>query len=266
MIQNLVSIITPLYNAEKYITETINSVINQTYKNWEMIIIDDCSSDNGAQIVKEYEKKDKRIKYIKLEENSGAAIARNIGIEKAKGEFIGFLDSDDLWKKDKLEKQINFMRQNEIAFSFTQYEKIDEESNKLNILVDVPSVPIGYRRCLLTTPIGCLTAVYSVKKLGKVYMPQIRKRQDIGLWLKILKNGIKAVPLKENLAEYRLVKGSTSFNKKSLLRYQWFLYRKIEKISVIESLFFLVTIILTKIFKIKEKKIVNNNKKENYGD
>ncbi len=254
MKEGLVSIVTPLYNAEKYIEETILSVLNQIYINWEMLIIDDCSSDKGPDIVKKYIKQDKRIKYIKLEENSGAAISRNKAIELAEGEYIAFLDSDDLWKKEKLEKQINFMKENNYAISFTEYEEIDENGRKLNILIKTPKKPVTYRSYLLTNPIGCLTGMYSVKKLGKVYMPLLKNREDTGFWLNILKKD-KAYSLNENLADYRIRKGSLSFNKFSLIKFHWNLYREIEKLSIGESIFYLIMSIITKILKIKEEKI-----------
>lgn len=254
MKEELVSIVTPLYNAEKYIEETILSVLNQTYINWEMLIIDDCSSDKGPNIVKKYIKQDKRIKYIKLEENSGAAISRNKAIELAEGEYIAFLDSDDLWKKEKLEKQINFMKENNYAISFTEYEEINENGKKLNILIKSPQKPVTYRSYLLTNPIGCLTGMYSVKKLGKVYMPLLKNREDTGFWLNILKKDV-AYSLKENLADYRVRKGSLSFNKFSLIKFHWNLYREVEKLSLIESLFYLMMSIITKVLKIKEEKI-----------
>ena len=257
MEENKISISTPLYNGEKYIEKTILSVIKQTYNNWEMLIVDDCSSDNSPNIVKKYVEQDKRIKYIRLEKNSGAAIARNKAIEIAEGEYIAFLDSDDLWKKEKLEKQINFMKENNYAISFTEYEEIDEDGRKLNILIRVPKKPVTYRSYLLTNPIGCLTGMYSVKKLGKVYMPNLRKRQDTGFWLKILKLD-KAYSLKENLALYRINSSSLSFKKTDLFKYHWYLYRKIEKLTIVESLFYILTTIITKIFKLKEKKIGEN--------
>lgn len=257
MKEGLVSIVTPLYNSEKYIEETILSVLAQTYENWEMLIIDDCSIDNGPNIVKKYIEQDERIKYLKLEKNSGAAVSRNKAIELAEGEYIAFLDSDDLWKKEKLEKQVKFMKENNYAISFTEYEEIDENSKKLNILIKSPKKPVTYRRYLLTNPIGCLTGVYSVKKLGKVYMPNLRKRQDTGFWLNILKKD-KAYSLKENLALYRINSSSLSFKKTDLFRYHWYLYREIETLTIIESSFYIFSTIITKIFKLKEKKIGEN--------
>ena len=241
MIEGLVSIIMPSFNTEKYISSSIESVITQTYKNWELFIIDDCSKDLTIQTIQ---------KYLKAYPNIFL-----IQIEKANGEYIAFLDSDDLWEENKLEIQINFMKENNCAFSFTEYMEIDEVGNDLGILIKVPVKAITYRSYLLTNPIGCLTAVYSVKKLGKVYMPLIRKRQDAALWLRILNTGEKAYPIKENLAKYRIRKSSISSNKVNLIKYQWALYRKVEKLSLIESIFYLSSTIIVKLFKLKEKRV-----------
>lgn len=253
----LVSIITPLYNSEKYVAETIDSVLNQTYKNWEMLIVDDCSSDNGPRIVKKYHEQDKRIKYIKLDKNSGAAVARNKAIELAKGKYIAFLDSDDLWKSEKLEKQINFMKENEYLVSYSEYEEIDKNSKSLNILIKIPKKPLTFRTYLLTTPIGCLTGIYNVEKLGKIYMPLAPKREDAAFWLEILKR-TRVFPLIENLASYRIHTESVSSNKSKLIKYQWKLYREFAELSVAESLFYLGAMVFTKVFKIKEKKYRSN--------
>lgn len=257
MKEGLVSIVTPLYNSEKYIEETILSVLDQTYTNWEMLIIDDCSTDNGPNIVKKYIKQDERVKYLKLEKNSGAAVSRNKAIELAEGEYVAFLDSDDLWKNKKLEKQIKFMKENNYAISFTEYEEINESGKKLNILIKSPQKPVTYRSYLLTNPIGCLTGMYSVKKLGKVYMPVLKNREDTGFWLNILKKDV-AYSLKENLADYRVRKGSLSFNKFNLIKFHWQLYRQIEKLSIIESIFYVGTSILTKLLKLKENQIIKD--------
>lgn len=257
MKEGLVSIVTPLYNSEKYIEETILSVLDQTYNNWEMLIIDDCSIDNGPNIVKKYIKQDERVKYLKLEKNSGAAVSRNKAIELAEGEYVAFLDSDDLWKNKKLEKQIKFMKENNYAISFTEYEEINESGKKLNILIKSPQKPVTYRSYLLTNPIGCLTGMYSVKKLGKVYMPVLKNREDTGFWLNILKKDV-AYSLKENLADYRVRKGSLSFNKFNLIKFHWQLYRQIEKLSIIESIFYVGTSILTKLLKLKENQIIKD--------
>ena len=250
MNSNLISIITPLYNSERYIEETIKSLLSQTYKNWQMIIVDDCSDDNGIEIVKRYQEKDNRIKLIKLEKNGGGAVARNRAIEEAEGKYIAFLDSDDLWHPEKLEKQIKFMEENNYNFTFTKYQQMAENGEKLEKYIEVPQ-KLNYKQALLKNPIGCLTVIYNAEKLGKIYMPLIRKRQDYALWLKILKQEVIAYGLNENLAYYRLRSNSVSSNKIDLIKYQWKLYREREKLNILESLFYLGCVIFQKIFKIK---------------
>lgn len=245
--EKLVSIITPLYNCEKFIRDTINSVKAQTYKNWEMLLIDDCSSDSSVGIVKNYMEKDKRIKLIRLTKNSGPVVARNTGINKAEGEYIAFLDSDDMWASDKLTRQIGFMEENNVGFTYTYYEKIDEEGIKLNQLVKGPD-RVDYKDLLKTNYIGCLTAVYNQKSLGKIYMPNIRKRQDYGTWLRILKVEKYAYCIKENLAQYRIRKNSISQNKVALVKYNWKLFRDVEKLSLITSGYYLGCNVFYKIF------------------
>lgn len=233
---NLVSIITPSYNSSKFISKTIESVLSQTYQNWEMIIVDDVSSDNSNEIIESYIQKDSRIKLIKLEQNSGAAIARNRAIEEAKGRYIAFLDADDIWKDKKLEKQIEFMQRNDYAFTYTAYEKVDEHG-KVFGKIGVPS-KVSYNQLLKTCVIGCLTAVYDTEKLGKVYMPLIRKRQDFGLWLKILKKIDFAYGINESLAFYTVRDDSISANKKSAAQFTWKLYRDIEKLNLIKASYY----------------------------
>ena len=257
MIEDLVSIVTPLYNSEKFIEETIESVLTQTYNKWEMLIVDDCSTDLSSDIVKKYSEKDSRIKYIKMEKNSGAALCRNKAIELSEGEFIAFLDSDDLWKEKKIENQIKFMKENKYFISFHEYEEIDESGRKLNIKIRVPKKPVTYRSYLLTNPIGCLSGMYNVKEIGKIYMPLLKKRQDTGFWLKILSTGEKAYALNESLAFYRVRNNSLSFKKGDLLKYHWKLYRTEENLTILESLFYILTTIITKIFKIKEVTLKN---------
>ena len=159
----LVSIITPLYNSEKYIAETIEFVLAQTYSNWEMIIVDDCSKDNGVEIVEKYREKDKRIKLYQNEINKGVSYTRNRAIDIAQGKYIAFLDSDDLWKKEKLEKQINFMEQNNIVLSYTAYEKINEDGSKRGE-IRVPE-KLDYKELLKNCLIGFLTAIYRKEEL-----------------------------------------------------------------------------------------------------
>src|SRR5699024_268404 len=196
-----VSVITPVYNAEKFLTETIKSVLNQTYESFEYLLIDDCSTDNSGSIVKELAKNDSRVKYIKLPENSGAAVARNKGIEKAKGRFIAFVDSDDKWYPEKLEIQLNFMATDNRAFTYTSYEHISEEGEVLSS----PKLPekLDYSGLLKNTAIACSTVVIDRKVIGDFRMPLVRKGQDTATWLKILRDHDYAYLVDEILNQYR---------------------------------------------------------------
>jgi len=236
MENSLVSIITPSYNSEKLISQTIDSVINQTYKNWEMLIVDDLSTDNANVIIENYVQKDSRIKLIKLEKNSGAAVARNKAIKKASGRFIAFLDSDDLWYANKLEIQLKFMKQNDLSFTYSSYDLIDEKNTKIGTFKTKKI--INYEEMLKTCSVGCLTAIYDTHKLGKVYMPDILKRQDYGLWLKILKQMDAAQGVLEPLASYRILEKSLSSNKIKASYYQWKIYTKVEKLSFVKSIYY----------------------------
>lgn len=182
----LVSVITPNYNGEKFIIDTIKSVKSQTYTNWEMIIVDDNSKDNSISLIENFIKDDLRIKLIKNTSNLGAAVSRNIAIEKAKGRFIAFLDGDDIWKSIKLEEQLKFMMENKYPFTYSYYDQITEDGDFIRNVTDI-ALKINYNKLLSKNIIGCLTAIYDTTYFGKVYMPLIRKRQDFGLWLELLK-------------------------------------------------------------------------------
>ncbi|AKA34991.1 glycosyltransferase family 2 protein [Flagellimonas lutaonensis] len=242
---NMVSIITPIFNSEKYIEQCIASVIKQTHTNWEHLVIDDCSSDSGPLKVKETAKNEKRLKYIRLTKNSGAGIARNKGISLARGKYVAFLDSDDIWHPEKLEKQLKFMIDNDYCFTFTSYGFIDVQGKKIEGEMRAKHT-VTYQKALYKNPIGCLTAVYNVEKLGKVFMPEIRKRQDFALWLKLLKK-TNAYGLQECLAFYRKGNESISSNKLKLIPYEWKIYRKEEGLSFFESLFYLITASILKL-------------------
>jgi glycosyltransferase involved in cell wall biosynthesis len=233
---NLVSIITPSYNSSRFISQTIESVLAQTYQDWEMIIVDDVSPDNSNDIIDEYCKKDSRITLIKLEKNSGPAVARNKAIEEAKGRYIAFLDADDLWHPEKLEKQINFMNENNLALSYASYYIISEDNVDLGIFTTKER--IDYFDLLKTNSIGCLTAMYDTKLIGKVLMPNIIKKQDYGLWLKILKQIDYAKGLLEPLAYYRLVSNSVSSNKVDGIKYIWKIFRDVEKLNIFQSFYY----------------------------
>ncbi len=234
--KNLVSIITPSYNSAKFIGKTIESVLDQIYQNWEMIIVDDVSPDNSNKIIEEYSKKDTRIKLIKLEQNSGAAVARNRAIKESKGRYIAFLDADDMWKPEKLEKQIEFMRKNNYAFTYTAYEKIDENGLVFGE-IGVP-LKVSYNQLLKTCVIGCLTAIYDVEKLGKVYMPTNTKREDFATWLNILKKVDFAYGIKQNLSQYRVYKSQSSNKKVKMAKENWKLYREIEKLNIFKAIYY----------------------------
>ena len=235
-----ISIITPVFESELFIKLTIESVLNQTYQNWELIIIDDASSDGSVKIAESFATKDERINLIKLDSNKGPAAARNRGIKEASGRYIAFLDSDDLWHKDKLEKQIIFMQKNEYAFTFTGYEKIDDKGKKIGNILPFKG-QVAYCDLLKSNHIGCLTAMIDLKILGyKIYMPDIKKRQDQGLWLEILKEIDKAYCLNKVLGKYRIRKDSISINKIANIKFQWQLYRELEKLSIIQSFYYML--------------------------
>ncbi|WP_198305540.1 glycosyltransferase family 2 protein [Arcobacter vandammei] len=228
-----VSIVTPLYNCSDYLEQTIQSILYQTYQNWEMIMVDDCSKDNSIEIAQKYVAQDNRIKLIKLERNSGAAVARNRAIEEAKGRYIAFLDADDIWKAEKLEKQIYFMQKNNYSFTYTAYEKIDENGVVFG-KIGVP-LKVSYNQLLKTCVIGCLTAVYDTEKLGKIYMPTNTKREDFATWLSILKKIDFAYGIKENLSQYRVYENQSSGKKAKMAKENWKLYRDIEKLNLLKA-------------------------------
>ncbi|MEC3963977.1 glycosyltransferase family 2 protein [Flagellimonas halotolerans] len=221
-----ISIITPSFNSEKYIAEAIRSVLQQTYSNWEMIVVDDCSSDSSVKIVEEFANQDRRIVLLQNKENLGAGPTRNKAIEFSTGQIIAFLDSDDIWLRDKLEKHVNFMLREDAAFSHTSYGFINETGKVINKTFHVSDFPIEYKDLLKRTEISCLTAMYDVNKVGKMYMPDLRVKQDYALWLSILKKGFVSMPLDEELAFYRQRKNSNTNKKYKLVwKHIKFLYQ-----------------------------------------
>lgn len=234
----LVSIIIPVYNAASYLEETINSIQNQTYSNWEAIFIDDCSSDNSYSLIKKYQKEDKRIKLIKNKTNSGAAISRNNGISKAKGDYLCFLDADDKWHPKKIANQIKFMQKLNCEFSFTGYQFADEKCNPNGKIVSVPD-KINYQQALKNTTIWTSTVMFDMNKLSKkdIYMPNVKRGQDTATWWKVLKKIKYAYGLNEVLSYYRRTNDSLSANKLTALKRTWNLYRNVEHLNILSSFY-----------------------------
>lgn len=239
MKNQLISIITPVHNSAKFITETIQSVQNQSYSNWEMILVDDCSEDNSVIIIKELMESDPRIKLLENEENSGPAITRNRGIKEANGEFLTFLDGDDIWLPTFLEKSLRSCIENNYEFVFASYKRYDEELNPFISDFVVPK-KVDYKSILKACPIPCLTAFIDIRRIGRFYMPIMNKRQDWGLWLAILKNVDYAYGIKEPLAIYRMRKNSVSRSKRKLIPYVWQIYREVEGLSLLKSSYYFI--------------------------
>lgn len=232
----LVSIVTPVFNAAKFLEETSSNVINQTYTNWEWLLVDDCSKDNSREYLKKMELIDSRIKPIYLSTNGGSGPARNKAIEAAKGTYIAFLDSDDFWSLNKLEKHVAFMQKHDASFSHTSYGFTDEEGNRIRDTYHVSRKPVTFKDLLKRTEISCLTAMYDQEKIGKYFMPDVRRKQDYALWLSILKDGHYSIPLDEELALYRQVKGSATNNKFKLIFKHYSFLRKYAELSRIGAI------------------------------
>lgn len=234
----LVSIITPSFNSKQYLLETYESIKAQSYSNWEWIVTDDCSSDGTAFLMQRIASIDKRVIFLSNEKNSGAAVSRNLSIGSAKGEFIAFIDSDDLWLPDKLEKQIKFMKSNELDFTFTAYELIDDKSVKLGKQVDTHlRESVTYELMLKKrATLGCSTVIIRQNAFEDITMPLIRTGQDYALWLKLLRTGVKAYALQDVLTQYRILPNSISRNKFKKAKRQWEIYRAIEKLTLLKSI------------------------------
>jgi teichuronic acid biosynthesis glycosyltransferase TuaG len=242
----LVSIITPSYNSEKFIFDTIQSVQNQTYQNWEMIIVDDCSTDQTVSIIEQFVNNDSRILFFQLAINSGAGIARELALSKAKGNYISFLDADDLWKSLKLEKQLQFLKDNNSHFTFSFYDCIDEQGNKLNKRVEAP-INLSYLQLFFCNYVGNLTGIYEKNYFGKIAISSTRKRQDWMVWLTILKKVRKAKPVPESLALYRIRDNSLSASKVELLKHNFAVYRNFHGYNYLVSLFIMIGFLFTQL-------------------
>ena len=242
----LVSIIIPTFNSEKFIAETIQSIQAQTYTNWEVIIVDDGSSDKTVSIISKLAQFEERIQFFQLEKNSGAGIARNLALNKSKGRYIAFLDSDDLWKPTKLEKQIKFMTKNDLPFTFSFYDCIDEEGKLLNKRVESPR-RLSYKQLFYCNYIGNLTGIYDVDYFEKIPISPIRKRQDWILWLTILKKIKTAQPTPESLAFYRVRQNSISASKFDLLKHNFNVYRTFHGFNLVVSLVCMIGFLFTQL-------------------
>lgn len=236
----LVSIITPIYNSSKYIAEAITSVQQQTYTDWEHIIIDDASTDCSAEIVEGFAAKDSRIRFYKHSENKGAAFCRNFATKMATGKYIAFLDSDDLWVPEKLKIQLDFMEYYQCDVSFSSYIQIDKNRQPLHKRI-IAKESLSYKKQHSNNYIGNLTGMYNVQKLGKIMAPKIRKRQDWAVWLEAIKrSGKPAMGIQQDLAYYCVRKGSVSSNKWKLVKYNFQFYYRYLNYSWPKSVYFLL--------------------------
>lgn len=252
--EGLVSIVTPNYNCARFISQTIESVLAQTYTSWEMLIVDDCSTDGSYEIALEYSVRDSRIKVLRNEKNSGAAISRNKAIELAQGEFIAFLDSDDLWMPEKLEKQISFMRDNNCDFSFCEYEHIDEENKSLLKVAKVIK-KLTYTKMMFHCFPGCLTVMYNQDVVGKIYAKDIKKNNDNALFYPVLKKCKNARGISSCLALYRIRRGSISRNKLKMIKPYITVLHNFEGHNILLSYFCVITHFVIKfLFKYKSIK------------
>jgi teichuronic acid biosynthesis glycosyltransferase TuaG len=230
-----VTVITPAFNAERYIGAAMGSVMAQTFPSWEMIVVDDCSSDGTWALVSARAEQEKRIRCVRMPTNSGSGPARNAALELARGRFVAFLDADDLWDEEKLDRQLRFMRTSGHAFTFTGYRVISESGKALGSAGPFPA-SIGYKEMLVEQP-GCLTVMLDRDKLGQFRFPPFRRNQDGALWLSLLRSGtLRAFGLDEELASYRAVPASISANKFKSALAVWQVMRRQERIPLLTAM------------------------------
>lgn len=234
---DLVSIIVPVYNVENFIGQTMDCVVAQTYRDWELLLVEDCSTDSTAALIRQYMERtgDSRIRVVSQPSNMGAARARNRGLAEAKGRYISYLDADDLWEPEKLEKELAFMKEKDAAFAFTGYEFADETGKGMGKVVHVPET-LTYKQALSNTTIFTTTVMFDLEKLKKeqLEMP-VMKSEDTALWFRVLRSGVTAYGLDENLVKYRRAGKTLSSNKLEAIRRIWNLYRRAEGMNVISS-------------------------------
>ncbi|WP_405200156.1 glycosyltransferase family 2 protein [Christiangramia sp. LLG6405-1] len=224
MKEGLVSVIMPAYNSEAYIADAIRSVISQTYHNWELLIVNDASNDSTAQILQKFNSEENRIRVFTNSANKGTAYSRNKAIEAAEGQFIAFLDADDLWKENKLMRQLEVLSKANVAACFSSYQLMHESGKKSNLIIQALPV-LSHQRLLKANYVGNLTGIYNAGLLGKIYAPNLRKRQDWAMWLRVIEEGGPMEGIWESLAYYRLRKNSISGNKLEMLKYNYKVYR-----------------------------------------
>ena len=254
MEQELVSIITPMYKGAAFVAETIESVLAQTYINWEMIIVDDCSPDNGAGIAEVKKYTDSRIKLIESKENRGSSGARNIALKEAKGRYIAFLDSDDIWHPFFLEKQLKFMQKNDAPLVFSSYRRIDENTKEELLRPFIVAEKVSYKSLLKTCPIFPSTAIYDTNKTPKIYFNEElgSMRDDYVYWLKMFKDIEYGFGNKEILVDYRMRKTSVTGNKKKVIKPQWNVLYKVEKLGFFPSAYYLLNWAVISFFKYRK--------------
>ncbi len=228
-----VSIVMPMYNCAEFVAESIESVQAQTYQNWELLIVDDLSGDDSVKIVEDYARKDQRIRLLKNERNSGAALSRNYALREAAGKWVAFLDSDDLWKPEKLEKQIRFMERNGYHFSYTQYEEMDDYGVPTGTMWTGPK-KVTKAKMFAYNYVGCLTVMYDREHVGLIQIPDLKKRNDYAMWLKVVKH-CPCHLLAEPLARYRVRTSGSITNRKAgvlkIVKYYYVMYRRSEEMG-----------------------------------
>ncbi|MBR2129303.1 glycosyltransferase family 2 protein [Aerococcus sp.] len=247
--ENFISIVTPVYNAERFIGATIESVQQQYYGDWELILVNDQSSDNSQEIIEAYAQGDERIKVINLVENSGAAVARNTGIAAAKGQYIAFIDSDDVWDAEKLNRQIRFMKEGNIAFSYTDFRLVDENGVVLKEKANVP-LSLDYTGLLKNTAIACSTVMIDREVVEDFRMPLVRKGQDTATWLQIMREtGVTAYGISTPLNSYRQVAGSISSDRIGALKRTWNTYYNLEKLPLPKAAYYFTSYVVNAILR-----------------
>ncbi|HET9886333.1 MAG TPA: glycosyltransferase family 2 protein [bacterium] len=227
----VVSIITPAHNSERFLSETIRSVLAQTFSNWEMIIVDDVSTDSTPDLARGFAEEDSRIRVVRLPSSAGAGGARNAGMDAARGRYLAFLDSDDLWLPQKLEVQVEIMRSTGVAFTYAGYRMIDENGTIVGRPIRAPD-SMNYRQLLKNTAIGCLTVMLDRKVCADTRMPALRRHEDLVMWYALLKRGVVARGIAQDLARYRIVRGSRSRNKLATAAHMWKVYREVERLAL----------------------------------